>query len=230
MHGRPLPRLSILTLALLLLANASVTGAATANGVLSIDHIVAERVKHVLPEGDQPRMRVVDDRQIGLFGTTAGLPIDAVRQTRSARDLDVLVKLKLIQFMPRHPVKLKGAAAVAAYIASATISNYVENRDSNQQLFYYHPSAADNAPIDPGEDREMTAQLAGLLTADGCGARTIALLRRIGAGSGQGTLTAAAVDARGLLKRLGGGAYYPTDGCDAPETDGDYMRAIAAIS
>ncbi len=222
-------------LGFLLLANttgspAPPAAAPPAAAVQPIERIVAERVKLALPDGEPARLPVIDDARIGLFGAASGLPIDAVRQTRSIRDLDVLVKLKLALFIPRKPFRLGGAAGVLANIASATISNYVDARNMRQQLLYYAPSTADNAPIDAGEDREGAVQLAGLLTADGCGARTIALLRRIAAGPGQGKLTAAAVDARRLLKRFGSGAYYPTDGCATPEIDPDYLRAVAGAS
>lgn len=221
---------SLALLPLLLLASAGIASTPPADEMRPIDRIVAERVKFALADDEQPRLPVVDDAGIGLFGFASGLPIDAVRQTRSVRDLDVLVKIKLVRFTPRKPFKLSGAAAVLANITAATIAANVDLRNYYQQPFYYPPSPTNNAPIDPGEEREATAQLAGLLSADGCGARTIALLRRIAAGPGQGKLTAAAVDARRLLTRLGNGAYFPMDGCAAPEIEPDYVRTVAAAS
>lgn len=221
---------SLVCLPLLLVASAGTASTPPAIGGPPIEHIVAERVKLAFPEDQQARLAVVDDARIGLFGATSGLPVDALRQTRSVRDLDVLVKLKFVRFIPRTPFKLGGAAAVVANIAAATISSNLDLLNTSQQPFYYPPSLADNAPIDVGEDRETSAQLARLLSADGCGARTIALLRRIAAGPGQGKLTAAAIDARYLLKRFGSGAYHPTDGCSAPEFEPDYVSTIATAS
>lgn len=221
---------SLTSLPLLLLASASIASTPRADGMQPIERVVAERVKLAQPDDDLLRLPVVDDTRIGLFDAASGLPIDAVRQTRSVRDLDVLVKLKFVRFESRKPFKLGGVAAAVANIASATISSNVDLRNATQIPFYYPPSPADNAPIDLGEARETGVQLARLLSADGCGARTIALLRRIAAGPGQGKLTAAAIDARYLLKRFGSGAYHPTDGCSAPEFDPDYVRTIAAAS
>lgn len=221
---------SLACLPLLLVASAGAASTPPAVGAPSIEQIVAERVKLAFPEDEQARLAVVDDARIGLFGAMSGLPIDALRQTRSVRDLDMLVKLKFVRFTQRSPLKLGGAAAVVANIAAATISSNLDLRNTSQQPFYYPPSIADNAPIDAGDERQTNAQLAALLSADGCGARTIALLRRIAAGSDREKLTAAAVDARRLLKRFGSGAYYPTDGCTTPEFEPDYVRTIAAAS
>lgn len=227
-HFMSVPRVG--ALALLLLVHATVVSAAPADTVQPIERIVAERVKFALPEGNETKMRVIDDGRIGLFGTANDLPIDAIRQTRSIRDLDVLIRLKLVRFTPRKPVKLTGAAAVAAYLVSSAVSNYVDRRNTSQQPFYYPPLSSENAPIDSADDSQIVTLLAGLVSADGCGARTIALLRRIAAGPGGGQLTAASLDARRLLKRFGNGAYYPTDACSSPEVDADYLKAIAATS
>lgn len=220
----------IVSLTALLLASAGIASTPRSDAMPPIDHIVAERVTLAVPGDAEARLTVVDDAGIGLFGPNRGLPIDALRQTRSVRDLDVLVKLKLVHFVPRKPLKLGGAAAALASVAAAVISTDVDLRNASQQPFYYPPSTVDVTPVDASEDREAAAQLAGLLSADGCGARTIALLRRIAIATDKGKRTAAAVDARALLKRLGGSAYFPTDGCAEPEVEPDYVRIVASAS
>jgi len=230
MRRRILTALRLSVLSSMLAASVSAVAGTSDTEPMSIDRIIAERVKVAQAVDAPAALPVVDDARVGLFGAASGIPIDALRQTRSVRDLDVLLRFKFARLSPHEAFRLGGVAALAAGIVSASVSNQVTQRDNALQLPYYPASQADNAPIATGDDPAIAAQLAKLVSAGGCEARAVALLRRIAAGPGEGRVTAATLDARRVLKRLGSGAYHPIDQCEGPEGDMGYIATLAAAS
>jgi hypothetical protein len=203
----------------------------------SIDAIMAERLAALnaetgasLPSSAQ----LSAENGVGLLDVsgrdTIALPTTAVEMTRSVRELDFLLRIKIMALRAGESASPNKQGRLLAGLAGLYVSEAISSRDRldrDRPIPYTPPSALDNTPAPASDDR-----LAGLLRLSfvetGCEVQIIDLLHRLSANLSKSQHKVAR-DSREVLRLLGPLAYHPATRCSADPLDSVYVQAVMEI-
>jgi len=204
----------------------------------SIDAILAERLAVLNAERGASlpsSARLSADDDVGLLDVsgrdTIALPTAAVGMTRSVRELDFLLRIKIMALRAGEAVGPSRQGRFLAGLAGLYASEAVSSRDRldrDRPIPYIPPSALDNIPA-PASDDRLAELLRLSLVKTGCEGQAIDLLHRISAISPIARHRKITRDSREVLRLLGALAYHPDTQCSTDPLDSDYVQAVAKI-